>query len=302
MCISNGPINTAISGSHFGSFTDNDKRGRKAPGNKTSESVVALVKTHIESFPVMESHYVRKSSKKLYLNSDLSIWKMYNLYRNHFCKEHNITEIVSEKTYRRIFCNNYNYSFFQPKKDLCARCAKYDQAINKNELEAEHSMHLMRKNQCNEAKENDKLRCKNDPAFITCTFDLQSVLQLPSSSVSLFYYSRKICVYNLTIYVGSGENAHCYTWNELNGKRGSNEIGSILYSFLKTLPLTVTDVSLFCDTCGGQNRNQQVAAVLMYAVKHLSHLNRLELKFLESGHSHMECDSMHSAIESAKKK
>lgn len=303
LCISNGPINTAISGSKFGSFTGNDKRGRKVPGNKTSETGISLVKSHIDSFPVMESHYVRKSTKKLYLDSNLSIWKMYDLYRNDFCPKRNITEIVSEKTYRRIFCNDYNYSFFKPKKDLCATCAKYDQASNadKKDLEEEYTMHLMRKNQCNEAKENDKIRCKTDPSFITCTFDLQSVLQLPYSSVSLFYYSRKICVYNLTIYVGSGEIAHCYTWNELNGKRGSNEIGSILLKFLETLPLTVTDVSLFCDTCGGQNRNQQVAAVLMYAVQNLSHLNRVELKFLESGHSHMECDSMHSAIESAKK-
>lgn len=54
------------------------------------------------------------------------------------------------------------------------------------------------------------------------------------------------------------------------------------------------------DTGGGQNWNQQVTAVLMHAVQKVVHLKRVELKFLESGHSHMECDSMHSAIKSAK--
>lgn len=71
--------------------------------------------------------------------------------------------------------------------------------------------------------------------------------------------------------------------------------------FLQSLPATIKSVSFFCDTCGGQNRNQQVAAMLLYAVKTIEHLNQIELKFLESGHSQMECDSMHSAIESAKK-
>lgn len=118
--------------------------------------------------------------------------------------------------------------------------------------------------------------------------------------MSLFYYSRKICVYNLTVYLANGE-AHCFTWNELHGKRGSNEIGSILFKFLKCLPTIITEISLFCNTCGGQNRNQQVAAILLYAVENIAHLQKIEPKFLESGHSQMECDSMHFAIESAKK-
>lgn len=183
-------------------------------------------------------------------------------------------------------------------------CYKYEKATTietKKELETEYCLHLIRKGECNEAKRFDKQRCKEDPSFLTCTFDLQSVLHIPSSDVSLFYYSRKICVYNLTIYVGDGEEAHCFTWNELHGKRGSNEIGSILYKFLLSLPATVKEISLFCDTCGGQNRNQQVAAVLLHVLHVASNLVKIELKFLESGHTYMECDSMHSAIEVAKR-
>lgn len=304
LCISNGPIITAIKGCNaFGVYDRTDKRGCKPPGNKTSEYGIAMVKRHIESFPVMESHYSRKSTKKLYLDSTLSISKMFDLYKNDFCTNNNIVNPVSEKTYRRIFCNNYNLSFFKPKKDLCALCYKYENATSdqKKDLEVEYCLHLIRKGQCNEAKAQDKLRCQEDPSFVTCTFDLQSVLQIPCSSVSLFYYSRKICVYNLTIYVGDGKEAHCYTWNELHGKRGSSEIGSILYNFLKNLPSTVSEISLFCDTCGGQNRNQQVAAMLLYVVQNIEQLMKIELKFLESGHTYMECDSMHSAIEAAKK-
>ena len=40
----------------------------------------------------------------------------------------------------------------------------------------------------------------------------------------------------------------------------------------------------------------------MHAVVNLSNIEIIDHKFLESGHTQMECDSMHSAIEFAKKK
>jgi hypothetical protein len=66
------------------------------------------------------------------------------------------------------------------------------------------------------------------------------------------------------------------------------------------LPEAVKEVSLFSDTCGGQNRNQNIVAILLHAVR-TTQIDIIEQKFLESGHSMMECDSMHSAIDSAKK-
>lgn len=38
------------------------------------------VKTHIESFVPLESHYCRNNSKPRYLNNDLSVKKMWELY------------------------------------------------------------------------------------------------------------------------------------------------------------------------------------------------------------------------------
>jgi hypothetical protein len=40
----------------------------------------------------------------------------------------------------------------------------------------------------------------------------------------------------------------------------------------------------------------------MYAVNKIINIKQIDHKFLESGHTHMECDSMHAAIEFAKKK
>lgn len=84
------------------------------------------------------------------------------------------------------------------------------------------------------------------------------------------------------------------------GKGG--EIGTILLHYLtKCISANVTEISLFADTCSGQNRNQYVAAILLWVVQNIKHLQIIEQKFLESGHTYMEADSMHSAIKSQKK-
>nr|CAH7763454.1 unnamed protein product [Callosobruchus chinensis] len=109
-----------------GIFQGEDKRGRKAPSNKTREEDVQIVKSHIERFPAMESHYTRKSSRRKYLDSKLSIAKMSSLYKE-LCENEN-RKPVSLITYRRIFCNNYNLSFYKPKKDQCQMCVKFNAA------------------------------------------------------------------------------------------------------------------------------------------------------------------------------
>ncbi|KAJ8704336.1 hypothetical protein PYW08_013060 [Mythimna loreyi] len=59
---------------------ESDARGVRGPHNKTPESARQYVKDHINSFPRMPAHYVRKDTKKEYLDQDLNITKMYELY------------------------------------------------------------------------------------------------------------------------------------------------------------------------------------------------------------------------------
>lgn len=173
----------------------------------------------------------------------------------------------------------------------------------KSAMKTEYDEHLARKQFCNLEKQKDKEKAARNKDFCCLTFDLQAVLQIPSGLVGQLYYCRKLCVYNLCIYEAALPNdAFCFAWSEVNGKRGSSEIGSILYHYLSTcVPSHVNEVCLYSDTCGGQNRNQYVAALLLFAVQNIPHIAKIEHKFLESGHSYMEVDSMHSSIESAKK-
>ncbi|CAG4954356.1 unnamed protein product [Parnassius apollo] len=52
------------------------------------------------------------------------------------------------------------------------------------------------------------------------------------------------------------------------------------------------------DMCAGQSRNQFITAFLVHLIQRMDgQLKVIEQKYLESGHTHMEVDSMHSAIE-----
>lgn len=300
--ISAGPLKTAMNQrSETNTFKGEDMRGKHEPHNKTSNEDVAYAKQHIETFPQMEAHYVRSSSKRKYLDQTLSISKMFDLYKS-MCQQDG-RQPISQMTYRRIFCDNYNLAFFRPKKDQCAHCARWKTLSPQEKVDEkmEYEAHLKRHEEAQTAKKQDKIKASNDPNFVSVSFDLQSVLQLPSNSVSLTYYSRKLCVYNLCIFDQSAPHeAFCYTWNECEGKRGGNEIASCLYEWFQRLPSNVKSVSLFSDTCSGQNRNKNVAAMFLYVVQN-THVETICHNFLESGHSYLECDSMHSAIEREKR-
>lgn len=51
---------------------------------RIDEAKVKDVKDHITSFPTVESHYCRANSSKQYLDSNLNIAKMYQLYKDKY--------------------------------------------------------------------------------------------------------------------------------------------------------------------------------------------------------------------------
>lgn len=280
-----------------GGFDGIDMRGRHRPANKTNNKVKENIRNHIESFPAVDSHYTRKSTSRKFLSQDLSIIKMYELYQKK-CNNEKV-QAASEKVYRRIFCEDFNLSFHKPKKDTCQTCNTYEEKKKMGTLTENdktlYQDHIRRKEQSRNMKDTDKKRAKDDK-----TFDLQQVLQTPCSAVSQNYYKRKLNSYNLSVYSLGDKKGTCYVWNELHDERGSSEIGTCLIAHIMSLPPKVKHVILYSDCCSGQNRNKFLASGLLYLCEETDHIELIEQKFLESGHTQMECDSMHSAIESAK--
>ena len=101
---------------------------------------------------------------------------------------------------------------------------------DKKELAEEYLAHLKRKKEAHSKQTADKARCSTNNNFMSTTFDMQSVLQIPSSLASLLYCSCKLCVDNLWVYnLASPNDASSYCWSEVEEGRGSNEIATCLY-------------------------------------------------------------------------
>lgn len=292
-------VDHALKNSTNGAFTGKERRESGKPYNKASEEAITGVRIHIESFPAVESHYTRKDSQRKYLQPGLTVRKMHDQ-----CKEEG-HQPVSTKKYRQVFKTEYNLSFHAPKKDQCALCAAF--AMKTKELATEDDKkafekHQERKKRTRLEKENDKAEAKEDRRKHVVTVDLQAVLQAPCGLVSQLYYKRKLSMYYFTIYSLADGEAKYYTWDESEGKRGACEIATCLYFYLSSLPDRVEEVTIYSDCYPGQNRNQYLAAGLLHAVQNIENIKIITHKYLESGHTQMECDSMHAAITFAKKK
>lgn len=73
------------------------------------------------------------------------------------------------------------------------------------------------------------------------------------------------------------------------------------YTYLFIYP-QVSHITLYSDTCGGQNKNTHLVAMFMAVLKNHPTLKTVDHKFLLAGHTRMECDSDNALIEKNKKK
>lgn len=275
-----------------------DRRGKKPPSNKLSVERFDLIKKHIFSFPAMESHYCRQNTEYRYLDSGLNLTIMYSLYKTK-CEEEGETPAGIE-TYRKVF-RSYKLTFHVPKKDLCKKCVAFKEIIkndpnNSSEVE-DHKKHLKKRDDAYLRRDADKRAGKDDPGTLAFNFDLEAVLQTPKAASGPFFYVRKLAVYNLTLYKFGDQNVDCYTWDETEGKRGSAEIATCVYNYISSHGQGITHVRMMSDNCGGQQKNFSFCCMLLHLVTNHPTINLIDHVFYESGHSHMECDSIHSKIE-----
>ena len=286
-----------------GTYRHKDMRGAHTKGKFTRDEL-NFVRQHIRSFPALPSHYSRADSTQLYLDAELNLRKMFDAYKTSVAGSPEL-RAVKYTTYKQYFYSHKpQLRFHKPKKDLCGTCFKYEKVLQGEEKEAfraQYEEHRERNEAGMEEKRRDKKSCENDPSKMVVSMDLQKVLTTPSLEVGLLFYKRKLNVLNFTIMESAhNKNGYCFVWPEHEAKRGANETGSCMLHYLENLlPKEVKHLIVYSDTCAGQNRNNQFSAMLLHAAKKTGII--IEQKFLESGHTHMEVDSMHAAIEFAKK-
>ena len=179
-----------------------DKRGKHTKKVISNQQKIK-VRNHIESFPTVESHYTRSSSKRQYLEANLSIIsKMYQLYLESLEAD----ELpVKESYYRYMFVTEFNLDFHMPKSDRCDLCEEFkvlklNREVIGSEISVKYDRHIAQKDAMREERKADKQSKK----MVVC-FDLENVITLPKAGTSNFFYKRKLNLYNLTAHASSGQ-------------------------------------------------------------------------------------------------
>lgn len=288
-------------------MTEPDKRGKKEPPNKIKESSKKFVITHINMFPKYKSHYSRKDNPNTkYLSGELSINKMYKLYEE-FCFEKQEAP-VKQSYYRFIFNTEFNLRFHKPYSDTCSRCDSLQNIINHSrddavlsEAKRDLEIHQRKAQKATDAKKSDIFENKNDSknTAVIC-FDLQQALPTPLLTTSKIFYLRQLWTYNFCVFDLLTGKSHMFVWDETVASRGSQEIGSCLIKFIQNLPPTVEKIIAYSDSCGGQNKNKNITKLFSFIVQ-ATNIIEIHHKFLEPGHTYMECDRSFGLIEKKKR-
>lgn len=272
---------------------ENDLRGRHGKQAKIDEVLKQGVNAFIAKIPKIESHYTRASTSKHFIDGSKTIADIHRDYMAD-CKASNVP-FVNYVMFYRIFTDDYNISFFTPNKDLCETCCTYDNAEGeeKNKLEEYYNQHIVEKELSFKEKKYDE----EEVNATVVVYGLQPVMQIPKGDVSVFYYKSKLNVYNFTIYDLKSNECECFIWDESNGHRGINELGSCVLQFLKKRAgLGEEDFIFYSDNCTGQQRNKYMVALYIYAISYLQ-IKSITHKYLIKGHTQNEGDSVHSLIE-----
>jgi hypothetical protein len=86
-----------------------------------------------------------------------------------------------------------------------------------------------------------------------------------------------------------------HTYFETDGKKGGNNVASMLWNELRRKGLTtgemVQEINIVMDNCAGQNKNRMVIRLLFVLIK-LKRCFRARLVFLVKGHTKNDCDRM----------
>ena len=198
------------------------------PRNKISNDIHDLILEHLHCLPTVPAHYRRAESNKRYFEDDITPGILYKLF-----KEANPKTKISKTSYLKIV-NKLNIAYFKPKNYQCKLHTKFNNSLKEPNDILEFERHEKRKVESRIAKALDKDRAKQpDSKFEAIIGDMEAIRYVPKSLSGDFYYISKLSCYNYSLYdLGSGKG-FCYLWDQRQGKKGSNEIGSALRHYIK---------------------------------------------------------------------
>lgn len=272
-----------------------------------TDNTKSKIHEYLQSLRGRKSHYSLGKSDKIYLPEELNVKKLHELYT-----EKNPENPVSYHSFLKIFESEYNFGFGYPRSDTCSKCDEFKakkqilslelsktstpeklQELGKQlkTLETELEFHQRKAATFYERKRSCRQLCSKKVDHEAVTMDYQKNLPVPNISTNVVYYKRQLTVQLFNIHVLSTGDSYFFSYDQTVAKKGANDVTSMLHEYiLNFLSPEVKFLYVFCDSCGGQNKNNTLIRYLHYVVHKIKRLYSITVTFPERGHSYMECD------------
>ncbi|KAK4882697.1 hypothetical protein RN001_006016 [Aquatica leii] len=203
--------------------------------------------------------------------------------------------------FRSVFLNDFNIGFSSPASDVCSKCTRLKEQV-KHTKDVEKRKNLIKEYRIHRKRANTfyELSKEKPDNSITFCFDLQQVQPLPRTPIGDAFYSHQISWYAFCCVSMSSRHPTFYVWTEDLAGRGATQIGSALLQHLENLNYKdINLIRLFCDGCGGQNKNSHIIHTLMYWLKNKAPENVVEIiiTFPVRGHIFLPADRSFGRVE-----
>lgn len=275
-----------------------DKRGRHPCSNKIGPNELLNIHEHISSFPVYKTHYT--SDKNFtYLSSELSVQKMYDLYKVKYPSTNTKYEF-----YNKYFNENFDLKFGKPQIDTCCFCEEKKVRIRSPHLNdtakkvasAELMVHMRRAKKFTSALNESAKKSKENENILGLVFDYMQNVSLPKIPVQEIFYLRQLTVNVFCIFNTKTDLAHYYIYHEGQAHKGPDEVASFIVDYIENhVPSTVEELHLFSDNCPGQNKNHTLSKVCL-SLTDTCKFKTIKQFFPLRGHSYNPCDRKFSTI------
>lgn len=206
-----------------------DRRG-KAPTKKTATEDIEFAKKFIQTFPLYESEIKPKSLDIKYFNPRLNLSTIYQLYENTCTFQQK--EVLSKSVFNKVLHGNFSHLQVFKLTKSCLLCqntlAQKKKKVLSPELieiiEKKQDDHLMTVKDI----KSQFLHCIEEPEIgvAVLTIEIQRPLEIPMLSVDESYDIRNLWFSNLCVFDELSQKGHMYVWDEIDAKRGTEEIAS----------------------------------------------------------------------------
>lgn len=274
-----------------------DRRGKQPSTRAISAELITQAIQHISRFPAKESHYASRTIS--YLSAELSVKKMYRMF-----KHENPDSKLTYEYYNRIFRENFSLHFGRPAVDTCCYCEELDLKINSPTLNdvakrvamSEKVVHKTRAKKFYSKLDEAKTRSQNDEEFLGLCFDYMQNVPLPMVPVQELFYLRQLTVSVFGIHnLKTGKNV-IYLYHEGQARKGPDEVCTFVMKYLEEYVDTgIKKLMLFCDNCGGQNKNNCFVRLNM-ALVGTGRFQEIDHMYPLRGHSFLPCDRAFGVI------